>query len=624
MPDIPEKINLSDVNSRQVDPELLNELRDLFVKAEEQKERYDFTWNGKAKAYFEAAAPTTKTLRAQPEESVNFEKSENLFITGDNLETLKLLQESYLGKIDMIYIDPPYNTGKDFVYQDNFKKTKKENDVSEGILDEDGNRLVKNEKTNGRYHSDWLTMMYPRLKLARNLLSDTGVIFVSIDDNEQANLKLLMDEVFGSGNFIENYIWESTFRPDNSSPINRKNAEYVLLYGKDKSKINYLVGSIEKSNGLPSLTKNSMKSSTLKFPENTVKTYLADGEYESGIKKSDYRLENKVTVKNGVIINSFSLTGRMIWGQDYLDDQLSLGTNIIIKNESFVPYSQKSNTTSAPNKIIPNTIVGDVLEGRSEVTGLFDTKQVFSYPKPTSLIKYFAYLIHNKNAVVLDFFAGSGTTAESVMKLNFEDGGNRKFIIATLDENLDDLFIKSDNKSKVSLSNAIDFLNVHKLPHTLDYISRERIRRAAEKIGDKSGFRALKVDSTGLKEDVFKTAGELDQADLLEDIDNHSDNRSDYDLLYDVLVDSALEYNRPITIDTMNDEQIIKYDYFGELSGVVCYFGENLTDELTRQIATLKPLIVVFKESTFDKSAQKVNVMEQFRIISPDTKVKVI
>ncbi|WP_436644751.1 site-specific DNA-methyltransferase [Lactiplantibacillus plantarum] len=624
MSDIPEKINLSNVNSRQVDPELLNELRDLFVKAEEQKERYDFTWNGKAKAYFEAAAPTTKTLRAQPEESVNFEKSENLFITGDNLETLKLLQESYLGKIDMIYIDPPYNTGKDFVYQDNFKKTKKENDVSEGILDEDGNRLVKNEKTNGRYHSDWLTMMYPRLKLARNLLSDTGVIFVSIDDNEQANLKLLMDEVFGSGNFIESYIWESTFRPDNSSPINRKNAEYVLLYGKDKAKINYLVGSIKKSNGLPSLTKNSMKPSTLKFPENTVKTYLADGEYESGIKKSDYRLENKVTVKNGVIINSFSLTGRMIWGQDYLDDQLSLGTNIIIKNESFVPYSQKSNTTSAPNKIIPNTIVGDVLEGRSEVTGLFDTKQVFSYPKPTSLIKYFAYLIHNKNAVILDFFAGSGTTAESVMKLNFEDGGNRKFIIATLDENLDDLFIKSDNKSKVSLSNAIDFLNVHKLPHTLDYISRERIRRAAEKIGDKSGFRALKVDSTGLKEDVFKTAGELDQVDLLEDIDNHSDNRSDYDLLYDVLVDGALEYNRPITIDTMNNEQIIKYDYLGELSGVVCYFGENLTDELTHQIATLKPLIAVFKESTFDKSAQKVNVMEQFRIISPDTKVKVI
>ncbi|ECC2411754.1 site-specific DNA-methyltransferase, partial [Listeria monocytogenes] len=208
MSDRPEKINLSDVHSRQVDTDLLNELRDLFVKAEEQKERYDFTWNGKAKAYFEAAAPTTKTLRAQPEESVNFEGSENLFITGDNLEALKLLQESYLGKIDMIYIDPPYNTGKDFVYQDNFKKTKKENDLSEGILDEEGDRLVKNEKSNGRYHSDWLTMIYPRLKLARNLLSDSGIIFVSIDENEIANLELLLTEIFGENNLAGTIVWD--------------------------------------------------------------------------------------------------------------------------------------------------------------------------------------------------------------------------------------------------------------------------------------------------------------------------------------------------------------------------------------------------------------------------------
>lgn len=232
MPNIPEKINLSNINSRQVDSELLNELRELFVKAEEQKERYDFTWNGKAKAYFEAAAPTTKTLRAQPEESVNWEKSENLFITGDNLEALKLLQESYLGKIDMIYIDPPYNTGKDFVYQDNFKKTQKENDVSEGILDEDGNRLVKNEKTNGRYHSDWLTMMYPRLKLARNLLSDTGVIFVSIDDNEQANLKLLMDETFGEDNFIGNLSVENNPKGRKNAKFISVSSEFVILYAK--------------------------------------------------------------------------------------------------------------------------------------------------------------------------------------------------------------------------------------------------------------------------------------------------------------------------------------------------------------------------------------------------------
>ena len=238
---------------------------------------------------------------------------------------------------------------------------------------------------------------------------------------------------------------------------------------------------------------------------------------------------------------------------------------------------------------------------------LLGFEKVFSNPKPLQLMKYLISVSLKKESTVLDFFAGSGTTADAVMQLNAKDGGNRKFIVATLDE-------ETPENSEARKAGYT----------TIDQISRERIRRAAEKIGDTSGFRALKLDSTGLKEDVFKTAGDLDQVDLLEDIDNHSDNRSDYDLLYDVLVDSALEYNRPITIDTTNDEQIIKYDYFGELSGVVCYFGENLTDELTRQIATLKPLIVVFKESTFDKSAQKVNVMEQFRIISPDTKVKVI
>ena len=232
MSDKPEKINLSDVQSRQIDTDLLNELRDLFVKAEEQKERYDFTWNGKAKAYFEAAVPTTKTLRAQPEESVNFEKSENLFITGDNLEVLKLLQESYLGKIEMIYIDPPYNTGKDFVYQDNFKKTQKEADVSEGNLDEDGNRLIKNEKSNGRYHSVWLTMMYPRLKLARNLLSDSGIIFVSIDENEIANLELLLSEIFGERNLAGTIVWDKRNPKGDSKGVSMQH-EYIVAAAKN-------------------------------------------------------------------------------------------------------------------------------------------------------------------------------------------------------------------------------------------------------------------------------------------------------------------------------------------------------------------------------------------------------
>lgn len=589
MSDIPEKINLSNVNSRQVDPELLNELRDLFVKAEEQKERYDFTWNGKAKAYFEAAAPTTKTLRAQPEESVNFEKSENLFITGDNLETLKLLQESYLGKLDMIYLDPPYNTGNDFVYRDNFKKGKKDSDVSEGNIDEEGNRLVKNEKANGRYHSDWLSMMYPRLKLARNLLSDMGVIFLSIDDNEQANLKLLMDEIFGEDNFIGTLIWKKKGTSTNVKGAQLSSlTEYILVYARER--------------------KNRPLNSRITLASDRKYPFTDDeGQYRTTVieKKSTGDYDRK-SMKFEIIGHAPRPGKRWQMGIEKARE-LESKNRFIYENDTvkqkIYSFEDRDSYSANPNLLLE---MGSTQSGQDHVDKLMKGS-FFDTPKPVELVKHLIRISTKKNPLIADFFAGSGTTAESVMQLNAEDNGGRKYIIVTLDE-------ETPENSEARKAGY----------KTIDQISRERIRRAAEKIGDTSGFRSLKVSSTGLKEDVFKTAGELDQADLLEDIDNHSDNRSDYDLLYDVLVDSALEYNRPITIDTMNAEQIIKYDYFGELSGVVCYFGENLTDELTRQIATLKPLIVVFKESTFDKSSQKVNVMEQFRIISPDTKVKVI
>lgn len=624
MTEKPERINLSNYNSRKIDVDLLKELHELFIASESRKERYDFTWNGKASAYFEAAVPTTKTLCTQLDESINFENTDNMFITGDNLETLKLLQEPYLGKVDIIYIDPPYNTGNDFIYRDNFTKSKKDSDISEGKVDAEGNRFVKNDKSNGRYHSDWLTMMYPRLKLARNLLSDTGVIFVSIDDKEQANLKLLLDEIFGEDNFIETYLWESVFRPDNSSKLTRKNAEFIFLYSKNKSNINHLIGTTEKSDGLPSLTKSSMNSTTLSFDANVVETYLENGIYKAGEKSSGYVLHNDIEVLNGIIITPFKLTGRVIWGQDYLDKELNKGTKIIIKGTGFVPYSKKEATTSAPNKLIPNTLVSDVLNGRAEVSNIFDGKQVFSYPKPTSLISYLISTIDKKDALILDFFAGSGTTAEATMLQNKNDGGQRKYIIATLDEDLDQALSKSDNKAKVPLKNAVSFLDKQCLPHTLDYITRERIRRASDKLGDTSGFRALKVDKSGLREDIFKTANDLNQEDLLSDIDNKSDNRSNYDLLYDVLIDSALEFNKQIKHKNIEGKNVIKYDYSGELTGVIAYFDDYITDSLIQNIANLKPLIAVFKESTFNKSAQKVNVLEQFRIISPDTKVKVI
>lgn len=453
--------------------------------------------------------------------------------------------------------------------------------------------------------------MYPRLKLARNLLSDNGVIFVSIDDHEQANLKSLMDEIFGHSNYSGTYIWKRTDTPANLSKTIKQSTEYIITYKKTANnlKFNGVKKYSASNNGLMNQT-NSFH--TLIFPANKVDTNLPDGVYEAGeygTKSYKINLLENTKVYDHLFVEPVILEGRFKWNQSNLDNEINNGTVVSIKTKAFSPsYEKTEYDAETPSSLIDREVgVGTNDTAQDYLNQLMGDRQVFDYPKPTSLIMYLFNFLDNPNGVFLDFFAGSGTTADAVMRLNTEYGGNRKFIVTTLDE-------ETPEDSEARKAGYV----------TIDQIARERIRRAAGKIGDLSGFRALKVDSTGLKENVFKSAGELNQADLLEDIDNHSDNRSDYDLLYDVLVDGALEYNRPITIETMNDEQIIKYDYLGELSGVVCYFGENLTDELTRQIATLKPLIAVFKESTFDKSAQKVNVMEQFRIISPDTKVKVI
>ncbi|MGB2531055.1 site-specific DNA-methyltransferase [Leuconostoc suionicum] len=635
MTDTPESVNLSDVSSRKVDTELLNELRDLFARAEDQKERYDFTWNGKAKAYFEAATPTTKTLRPQPEESyiyadddykekVNtFNDSENLFITGDNLEALKLLQESYLGKIDMIYIDPPYNTGKDFVYHDNFKSTQKDTDVAEGSVDEDGNRLVKNEKNSGRYHSDWLNMMYPRLKLARNLLSDSGVIFVSIDDNEQANLKLLMDEVFGEDNFVAD-VTRIAKRTSDKGTHFRPTKDHIIVYGK------YI--SFLPEFGIAKLVKEA----DYKFTDGNGKKYKKSGAslFQPSLDSRPnqrYYIEapdGSLIIPPGNVFPEKKVDGSKIKPESNSDKVWRWSVDSYIKQKEKLIFTKGSSTNPLLDEngnqskwnIYPKVYFEDDLAGKLHPEDvIYDfpnskgTKEIlqlnipFSFAKPSELIKYLGTLFDSKDRIVLDFFAGSGTTADAVMQLNKEDGGNRKFIVATLDEP-----VPEDSEARKAGY------------QTIDQISRERIRRAAKKLGDTSGFRALKVDKTGLKEDVFKTAGELTQENLQLDVDNQEDARSDYDLLYDVLVDGALEYNRQIATETINNEPIIKYDYLGELSGVIAYFGDNLTNELTREIAKLKPLIAVFKESTFNKSSDKVNVLEQFRVISPETKVKVI
>lgn len=442
------------------------------------RESYRLDWLGKSYARLLATDKTTTFLTEDvthnnlPEN----QNSENILIKGDNLEVLKHLSNAYHSKIKMIYIDPPYNTGSDgFVYQDDRKFTAEQLQTLAGISPSRAERILEFTQSKSNSHSAWLTFMYPRLYIAKRLLTDNGVIFISIDDNEVAQLRLLCDEIFGEENFIEEYIWESTFRPDNSSKIIRKNAESILCYAKHKDCISKLIGHISGSDGLPSLTKKTMKESILEFPKGSVNTYLEDGLYKKGIKKSGYELLDNVKFENSINTNAFRLKGRVIWGQEYLENELSQGTKIIIKSDGFVPYTQKmTDKILAPNTIIPKEKVGDVLQGRSEVNQIFKLDNIFSYPKPTSLIKYLINFIVEKdnNDLILDFFAGSGTTADAVMQLNREDGGNRKFILVQLPEPID------PKKSKTAYDFVKNELGVAE-PTIFD-ITKERIIRSSK------------------------------------------------------------------------------------------------------------------------------------------------
>ncbi|MFW2451351.1 site-specific DNA-methyltransferase [Staphylococcus cohnii] len=627
----PEKINLADIKSRKVDEDLLNELRELFTKTEEQKDRYDFTWSGKAKSYFEAVTPTTKTLLPDCDESVDFMNSENMFITGDNLEVLKLLQESYLEKIDMIYIDPPYNTGTNLIYKNNFSKSEWEEKKASGEIDEEGNVLVQNEKSNGRFHSDWLSFIYPRLKISRNLLNDKGIIAVAMDESESANTQKLLDEIFGESNFIGTIVTKSNPQGRGKKNIDPSH-EYHFVYAKNIHQMPDLrIKNTKEKNSYSTLMRSGTNSRKFERPKRYYPMLVKDKKveviseleylkiYENGEfnEKHLSDVTKKYENKGYSVVFPIAKNGEeKVWQRMYERVKKEYHTYIFEDGKIKMP----NDITRTPMSLWVDKEFSNVQFGTNEVKELFDGTSYFDYPKSINTVKQMLSLVGNKDGLILDFFAGSGTTGQAVMQLNKEDEGNRRFILCTLDEktytlNKDEKIPKDDNTSKVAFKNGYE---------SIDQISRERIRRAAKKIGDKSGFRALKVDKTGLNENIFKTVNDLEQQDLLLDIDNQSENRSNYSLLYDVLIESALEFNKKIIHETIEEENIIKYDYLGEMSGVIAYFDDNLTDKLIQKLAELKPLVVVFKESTFDKSSQKVNVMEQFRIISPDTKIKVI
>ena len=592
---------VKDENGRPLTAIDFDQLRQELSKdiVEGPEERYQFTWPDKRNAIRLANAPTTDTLRPCREESVDFDNTQNLYIEGDNLQVLKLLRENYLGKVKMIYIDPPYNTGKDFVYNDDYRQGTDEYVHNSGQEDEEGNRLVVNTESNGRFHTDWLNMIYPRLKVAKDLLTDDGILFASIGEHEVANLKRILVDIFGPDNYIESYIWESTFRPDNSSKVMRRNAEYVLCVARKQTAITALRGLTKAKEGLPSLTKSSMKESILRFKGGVVKALFADGKYKAG-RRDSYELLDDVEVKDGLIITDFRLKGHVIWGQSNLDSEINNGTEIIIKNDSFVPYTKKTgDSIMAPTKLIPPQIVGDILSANAEMSALFPDK-VFSYPKPVTLIEYLLGYIEDTDSIFMDFFSGSATSAHAIFKYNVQNKTNRKFILVQLPEDLDKNYEAASDKEKVVLINAVKLCDKMQVPHKLTEIGKERIRRAGKKIKEENtltsqnldtGFRVLKLDSSNMS-DVFYTPEAFTERDLFED--NIKGDRTDEDLLFQTMIELGIELSAKIEKKSIAGKTVwsVSDGY------LMACFDKDVNETTIKEIAKMKPFYFVMRDSS--------------------------
>ncbi len=572
-------------------------------------ECYDFTWVGKKESIIEANRPIRKTLRPCKEESKNWETTENLYIEGDNLEVLKLLQESYLNKVKMIYIDPPYNTGNDFVYKDDFRMKKDEYDEESGVYDEAGNRLFKNTDRNGRFHSDWCSMMYSRLKLAKNLLSEDGVIFISIDENEIKNLREIGDELFGDGNYISSVIWERAFSPKNDAKYLSVSHDYIVLYAKNLN--NFVIGKLPRTSVANARYKNIDNDPRgVWISDNlTVKTYS---------EKYDYPIE---TPSGRMVLPSHGTCWRV--SQRKLEE-LKFDNRIWFgKDGNNVPrlkrFLSEVQSGMVATTIWKHTEVGHNQEGRQEVKKLFDGLGFFDGPKPVRLMNRILKIANlKKDDIILDFFSGSSTTAHSVLQLNSEDGSNRKFIMVQLPE-------LCDAKSEAYKAGY----------KTIAEIGKERIRRAGDKIeatkGDELGlsdldigFRVFKVDSSNMK-DVYYGASEYDQKILDQFESNIKEDRTDIDLLYGVMLDWGLPLSlkhSEIVIDNICIH-IVDEDPDLGISLIAC-FEEDVSEAVIRQIAQKAPLRAVFRDSSFQSSSEKINVTEIFKLVSPNTTVKVI
>ena len=585
---------------RAVDFDKLRQLLSSDI-VEGNEERYQFTWPDKRKAILAANAPISATLRPCPEESVNFDTTQNLYIEGDNLDVLKCLKETYLHKVKMIYIDPPYNTGNDFVYEDDFAESASEYLANSGQFDEQGNRLVTNTESNGRFHTDWLNMIYPRLKVARDLLTEDGVIFISIDDNEVENLRKVCDEIFGESNFIATLVWERAYSPKNDAKYISNSHDYVLMYAK--SAANFVIGRLERTaeaNARYSNPDNDPRG-VWKPSDMSVKTYNAECDYS-------------ITTPSGRVVEPPAgrcwRLSRNAFRERLQDNRIWFGSdgNSVPCIKRFI--TELKHDGMAPTSILFYKDVGHSQEGAQEVVSLFGDKGVFDGPKPVRLLERLITLANLKeDSIVLDFFSGSATTAHAVMKKNAEKAKHSRFIMVQLPEEV------SDKKKDQGYKNICE-------------IGKERIRRAGAKIKADSplttqhldtGFRVLKLDSSNMKE-VFYSPKETAQQDLFALVDNVKDDRTSEDLLFQVMLELGATLDSKIEESEVDGKTI-----FNVADGyLVACFDQEVSDEVVTAIAKMQPTYAVLRDTSLVDDATATNFEQIFKTYAPNTTTKIL
>ena len=567
----------------------------------ERAERYQFTWPDKSKAILLANSPINATLRPCREDSVDFDDTQNLYIEGDNLDVLKCLKETYLHKVKMIYIDPPYNTGNDFVYEDDFAQSSEEYLANSGQFDEQGNRMFTNAESNGRFHTDWLNMIYPRLKVARDLLTDDGVIFISIDDNEVENLRKVCDEVFGEQNFIATLVWERAYSPKNDAKFISNSHDYILMFAKRID--SFHIGRLERTaeaNARYSNPDNDPRGDW-KPSDMSVKTYNAECDYP-------------ITCPSGRVVEPPAgrcwRLSRNAFRERLQDNRIWFGTdgNSVPCIKRFLRELKFDGM--APTSILFYKEVGHSQEGAKEVTALFGDKGVFDGPKPVRLLQRLLTLANLKDdSIVLDFFSGSASTAHAVMKMNAEKQKHCPFIMVQLPEHI------SEKKKEQGYETVCE-------------IGKERIRRAGKKIKEESplttqdldtGFRVLKLDSTNMQ-DIYYSPKDISQADLFSQVDNVKPDRTGEDLLFQVMLELGATLDSKIETTTVAGKTI----YNVAEGYLVACFDPDVTDDVVKYIAQMQPAYAVLRDTSMKDDSTATNFEQIFKTYSPDTVTKIL